>query len=173
MDEDFTSLIEESINLELNVANLYTLFYNFFPGDESFWWKLVVEEKNHAALFRSGQDIFKQSKKFSKVIFPKALLVKNLKELQNINTKINNLLKKFKSNPPSREEAFNTAYSLENSAAELHFQNFMDKEANSKLDTIFKQLNNDDKDHAMRIRVYMKSQDIPLQSENENRPIVN
>jgi len=37
----------------------------------------------------------------------------------------------------------------------------MDKEANSTIDIIFKELNKDDKEHAMRIRSYMEAHGIP------------
>ena len=57
---------------------------------------------------------------------------------------------------PSREDAFNLALKLAQSAGEIHFQQFMEKSSGSKLDLIFKRLNGDDKDHAMRILSYMK-----------------
>ena len=44
----------------------------------------------------------------------------------------------------------------------------MNEKGNSKINEIFKQLNNDDKDHAKRISSYMKSYGIQLGSENGN-----
>ncbi|MEA3487197.1 MAG: hypothetical protein U9R20_06020 [Thermodesulfobacteriota bacterium] len=64
MDKDFSYLIEESINLELNIADLYFLFHELFPEDADFWWRLVLEEKNHAALIRSGKKYFEPVNKF-------------------------------------------------------------------------------------------------------------
>jgi len=160
MGKDFTALIEESINLELNVADLYLLFNKLFPEDADFWWELSLEEKNHGALLRSGKEVFLPRNKF-----PHDLIEDRLHVLVDINSEINSLIKKYEVNPPSREKAFNVALNIENSAGELHFQRFMDKEANLKIDDIFKQLNKDDKNHAKRISSYMKRNGIRLQSE--------
>lgn len=159
MNNDVTSLIEESINLELNVSKIYTHFYKLFPDDAAFWWKLVVEEKNHAALIRSGKEYFEPLRKF-----PHDLLAPLLQILKDANSRLDSLIKKYEETPPSREEAFNIALKIEESAGELHFQKFMDKEANSTTDNIFKELNKGDKDHAMRICRYMEEHGILVQS---------
>jgi hypothetical protein len=159
MNNDVTSLIEESINLELNVSKLYTHFFKLFPDDAAFWWKLVVEEKNHAALIRSGKEYFEPLRKF-----PHDLLAPLLQILKDANSRLDSLIEKYEETPPSREEAFNIALKIEESAGELHFQKFMDKEANSTTDNIFKELNKGDKDHAMRICRYMEEHGILVQS---------
>jgi ferritin len=159
MNNDVTSLIEESINLELNVSKLYTHFFKLFPDDAAFWWKLVVEEKNHAALIRSGKEYFEPLRKF-----PHDLLAPLLQILKDANSRLDSLIEKYEETPPSREEAFNIALKIEESAGELHFQKFMDKEANSATDNIFKELNKGDKDHAMRICRYMEEHGILVQS---------
>lgn len=159
MNNDVTSLIEESINLELNVSKIYAHFYRLFPDDAAFWWKLVVEEKNHAALIRSGKEYFEPLRKF-----PHGLLAPMLQILKDANSRLDSLIKKYEEAPPSREEAFNIALKVEESAGELHFQEFMDKEANSTTDNIFKELNKGDKDHAMRISCYMEEHGISVQS---------
>lgn len=159
MGNDRVSLVEESINLELNVADAYLLFHDLFPEDKEFWWKLVVEEKNHAALIRTGKEHFELENNF-----PHELLTSSLQDLKNENNKIKSLIKKYESNTPSREEVFNIALNLENSAAELHFQDFMDKEADSKMSDIFKKLNQEDKNHAKRISSYMKANGIQIRS---------
>lgn len=159
MNNDITSLLEESINLELNVSNLYSCFKVLFPDDAAFWWNLQIEEKNHAALIRSGKKFFEPLKKF-----PHDLLAPVLQSLKNTNSRLDFLIKKYDESPPSREETLNIALKIENSAGELHFQNFMDGKANSKIDDIFKELNKDDKDHAKRIRCYMEKHGIAVQS---------
>lgn len=159
MHKDFISLIEESINLELKVADLYLLFYNLSPEDAAFWWKLVMEENNHASLIRTAKDYFEPETNF-----PHDLLANNLQDLKDTNGKLESLIKYCESNSPSREEAFNMALNLENSSAELHYQDFMNKEESSKIDHIFKLLNEADKDHAMRISSYMETNGIRLQS---------
>jgi ferritin len=155
MNNDITALAEESINLELNVSEIYYLFHSFFPDDENFWWKLIQEEKDHAALIRGGIEEFEPIGEF-----PHKILSDSLQDLKGTNKKLRSLLKQFKNTPPSRELAFNTALEIEDSAGELHFQHFMDKETNSKIDELFQFLNRQDKDHAKRIRSYMKDNDI-------------
>ena len=162
MNNDVTSLIDESINLELNVSDIYSLFHKLFPDDAEFWWKLLLEEKNHAALIQSGKEYFEPINKF-----PHNLLHHSLQNLKDTNSKLRALIKKFEKTPPSREKAFNIAFKIENSAGELHFQEFMDEETNSTTDNIFKELNKDDKDHAMRIRCYAEQHGISVKSENE------
>ena len=160
--ENITTLIEESINLELNVAELYLLFNNLFPEDEDFWWELSMEEKNHAALLRSGKESFLPVDKF-----PLDLIENRLQVLVDANSEISSLIKKYEVNPPSRAEAFRAAFNIENSAGEIHFERFMNKKAELKIDHIFQQLNKDDKDHANRINSYMKRKSIPLKAEKE------
>ena len=57
---------------------------------------------------------------------------------------------------PSREIAFSLALKTEMSAGEIHFQSAMKKDTDSKALKLFQKLNQDDKDHAKRIRAYMK-----------------
>jgi len=121
----------------------------------------VQEEKNHAALIQRGQEHFEPID-----IFPRKLLHDNLQELKDVNSKLRSLIKNVESVPPSRDEAFNVALKLENSAGELHFQRFMDENSSSVADEIFKRLNQDDKEHAIRIRSYMKTNGIPIESNN-------
>ncbi len=152
MNNDVTSLIEESINLELNIGDLYFIFYELFSDHAQFWWNLVLEERNHAAILQMK-------------MFPHNLLRHNLPDLKDTNSTLLSLIKSFKKTPPSREEAFNIALKIENSAAELHFQNFMDEEVNSEIVQFFKELNKDDKEHAERIRSYMENHGISVKSK--------
>lgn len=149
--------IEESINLELNMSSLYTIFYDLFPEDHEFWWRLVLEEKNHAALFRSGLDSIEQTNRF-----PHDLLISNIDALKNKNKYILNLIMHYKSSPPSREEAFNIALILESTDALLHYENFMMRNSDILIDKIYQQLNKADKNHAARIYKYMKDADIDV-----------
>jgi len=62
-------LLEASIQLELNLAKLYTLFNDLFEEDEEFWWQLAMEERGHAALLQ-------QEKKIRRSFFPKTFSLK-------------------------------------------------------------------------------------------------
>ncbi|MEN8141716.1 MAG: rubrerythrin family protein [Thermodesulfobacteriota bacterium] len=161
MGDDFAYLLEESLQLELNIADLYLLFEKLFPEDAKFWWQLSLEEKNHGALIRSGKEMFLPIGQF-----PHDFIKDRLQILIDTNSEINSLIRKYQDNGPSREEAFNIAFDIENSVGELHYQVFMDREAGSKIDDIFQQLNKNDKDHADRIKFYMQANNISLQSEN-------
>ena len=76
------------------------------------------------------------------------------------------MLKKYANNPHSREKAFNLALKTEESAGEIHFQHAMTKSTDSRILQIFQNLNQGDKDHAIRIRAYMKEKGI-VESETE------
>jgi len=158
MSNDLSELFEEAITLELNAAKLYELFQGTFPDDALFWGGLVVEEKNHAALLQDGKDRFYPLGKF-----PVEILPSSLASLVWANRGIAALIDKYRERRPSREEAFNTALSLEQSAGEAHFQEFMEKESGAKVEEIFRELNRDDKDHARRIRSYMTSHGIEIE----------
>ncbi|MEZ5198148.1 MAG: hypothetical protein R2764_17695 [Bacteroidales bacterium] len=150
-------LIYESIRLELNAASLYQLFYNLFPEDSQFWWKLMIEEKGHAALLETGKDSFLPMDKF-----PVSLLAKSINEVKAANNELEELIEKFENNPPTREEAFTTAYNLENSAGEIHFQRFVDGESKSHMERIFQKLIREDKDHELKLKEYMLKNNIHL-----------
>ena len=154
MDDDLLQLANEAMQLEYNVSKLYMIFRDSCPEDAEFWWKLVIEESNHAALIKSGLDYFMPEGYFPDEIFP------SMDDLQETNRKLVSLLEKYINHPPSREIAFNIALKIEMSAAELHFQNTMTKTTDSDVLKLFQKLNQDDKDHARRIRAYMKEKGI-------------
>ena len=53
--EHIRELLQVSIHLELQVSELYLLYHETFQQDKDFWWKMALEEKNHAALLKSGR----------------------------------------------------------------------------------------------------------------------
>ncbi len=144
-------MLDESILLELNVAKLYHLFYELFSEHAVFWWEIHVEEKNHAALIRSIKEHFEPAGKV-----PTDLLSSSIEKLQDSNATITALIDQYKDVTPSVEDAFNTALKLELTAGEIHYQNFMDNNQSSALNRIFQRLNNEDKNHAVRLCSYMK-----------------
>jgi len=141
--------LEESIQLELNLATLYTIFNDAFSEDEDFWWELAMEERGHAALLQQEKKEPQQNE-----FFPNNLLAKELQSLVDANAAIAQLISNYKTNPPSRGEALQTAIDLEMAAGESHFQHFLDSPTNSAAANIFKQLNQDDCNHAARILEY-------------------
>ena len=65
--EDF---IEEAIQLELNAADLYSLFSEVIPEDADFWAGLSWEERNHASLLKTARDVLLPAEKFPGEILP-------------------------------------------------------------------------------------------------------
>lgn len=156
-NKELSLLFEESIKLELNAAGLYLAFCDAFPDDASFWKQLAEEERNHAALLQAGKDHFAPMG-----YFPEDLLSPSIRELKAANEAVAVLARKCLETPPSREDAFNAALKLEQSAGEIHFQHFMERKTSSKIDNIFQQLNDDDRDHVARLQAYMKDHGIRL-----------
>lgn len=155
MPEKHQKHLDESILLELNLARLYTLFNDSFAEDEDFWWDLAMEEQGHASLFQQEKQQPQQ-----KEFFPDNLLAKDLQSLIDTNAKISALIATYTTTPPSRAEAFKTAHALEMAAGESHFQQFLDSPTSSYSANIFKQLNQEDRDHARRIQQYMQKNHI-------------
>ncbi|MDF7809474.1 hypothetical protein P4E94_18675 [Pontiellaceae bacterium B12219] len=151
-NELLPELIAESIRLELNAAELYRLFSRAYTEHSDFWWQLHLEEKSHASLIRVAGDSFTKRGQF-----PHAMIPGSLKGLQHSNQKIKHLIDRVKTNPPPQHEACHLAIELENESGELHFTQFMEKETDSSLETVFRQLNRGDKAHEERIRAHRKS----------------
>lgn len=148
--EELVRLVNEAIALELNASRLYALFQDIFPEDAEFWQALSIEEENHANLLRNGRRLFLPEGRF-----PRELLPESLAPLVEKNQELEALLNHYEQTPPNREEAFRTALVLEESAGELHYQRAMENRAPSWTLKVFQTLNNDDRDHASRIRDYM------------------
>ena len=155
MREQIQKHLDESIQLELNLAKLYTIFNDCLADDEDFWWDLAMEEQGHATLLQQEK---KQPQQ--KEFFPENLLATDLQSLIDTNTKFSALSDTCSSKPPTRTEACNIAFDLEMAAGESHFQQFLDSPTNSFSANIFKQLNQEDRDHAARILQYMKENKI-------------
>ncbi|MFH0757715.1 MAG: rubrerythrin family protein [Bacteroidota bacterium] len=158
-DPEFKALIDESIRLELNVGKLYLLFYEQFKGDSQFWWKLTLEEENHAALLKTVKQMGSLN-----VDIPGNLLPERLEELVKSNQEISAAYNGFQ-NHPDRTRAFQFALKIENSAGEIHYNAFMVNKTDSNVGDLFKKLNRMDVDHAERIRQYMLDHGIPLKDQ--------
>lgn len=150
MNNDLLSLAEEAIKIEKNVSNLYLIFHEAFAEDANFWWKLVIEEENHAALIKSGIEYFEDLG-----LFPKEILPNSLQELVDANKKLVSLIEEYSKQPPSRSKAFQVALETEKSAGEIHLLRAMESPAKSKIMKIFQKLNENDKYHIERIQAYM------------------
>ena len=86
MNDDLLQLANEAMQLEQNVSKLYMIFRNACPEDADFWWELVIEEGNHAALIKSGLDYFVPAGIFPYEILP------SMEDLQDANKELVSLL---------------------------------------------------------------------------------
>ena len=145
MADDLKELLETSIELELLVSDLYSLYADLFPEDKDFWWKLSMEEQNHASLLESGRAYLEKG------ILPEEAVFQNLDMLNKTKDRIQELIIHYKESAPSYEDAYYEAVKIESSAAELHYQLMMTRESDSKIIKIFQSLDGDDTDHAKRI----------------------
>ncbi len=158
MDKELSRILDESIQMELNVADLYLSFCHAFAEDKDFWSHLAEEEGNHAVLLRSGN-----LESLDEGHFPAKILTTNLDALIKANKEIKELVKEHKQKPPSsRASAFEIAIKVEESTGEIDFSCFIEQEADSPALKLFRRLNRDDRDHARRIRNYMREKGIGI-----------
>jgi len=150
MNDVIRRFLKESIEIELNIGDLYQLFSAKFPQDYNFWWRISIEEMNHAALIESINDIF-----FTENLLPPDSIEKQTEELRNMNLYIKEHIEKYKTYSPTRPEALKLAYELENSIGEFHFEVIMTAKADSIVMQILQKLNGDDINHAKRLETYM------------------
>jgi len=158
MKQSLEQLIDESIRIELNVADIYKIFLNTFPEDFELWSKLVREEENHADLIGSMRSSFLLPNQF-----PSDLLASSIEMLEETNKRLVSMLKKYRKKPPLRESAFKVALDIERSAGEFDFQLAAEKLPDSGIMKIFQELNRDCRNHTKKINTYMHNKGIKLE----------
>ncbi len=151
MKTTLAKIIDESIRLEMNVASLYEIYSSLYPEDSGLWDQLSREEVKHATIIKAGKDVLLSSGEF-----PGEILSPSLQVLHDLNVELGYLLKKFKTDVPTRKYALDIALNIENASGEVHFQRTMEYPSNSAYVSLFQKLCDDDKDHAKRIIDYMK-----------------
>jgi hypothetical protein len=150
MDELVRLFIKESVALELNIGDLYQLFSVKFPQDYDFWWKISIEEMNHAAIIESINDLF-----LNESTMPADYIEKQTEDFRKLNIYIIEHIERYKFDAPTRLDALKFAVELENSIGESHFEIFMTAKPNSTLVKILQKLNGDDIHHANRLNNYI------------------
>ena len=79
MNDNRLQLANEATQIEHHVGELYMIFHCAFPEDAEFWWKLGLEEKNHAALLKCGVEDY-----MPKGLFPMEVIGHSLQDMQEI-----------------------------------------------------------------------------------------
>ncbi len=159
MKQTLEQLIDESIKLELNVADVYKIFLNTFPEDSELWSMLIREEEKHADLILSMRSTFLLPRQF-----PSDLLASSMKMLEKTNNWLTSILKGYSKKPPSRESAFKVALDIERSAGEFNFQLATEKSPDSGIMKIFQALNKDCRNHTEKIITFMRNKGIKLEA---------
>jgi len=160
--------IDEAIQLELNAAEIYSIFSETIPEDANFWAILAWEEKNHASVMKTGKEVLIPMDKFPMEILPNVI-----QTIVDTNRWLNSLKEKFAEIKPDRETAFAIAIKIESSAGEQHFQRVMENPSDSNMVKILQELCEDDINHLSRIREYMTSGSKPGKiSESETKKIL-
>jgi len=146
-------LLNEAINLELNIQDLYVFYSKTYSRDHTFWWKLQLEEGNHASLLKA----IRQRSQETLIQDASSILSEDYEELKKANDLIKTTLTKWKSKPASQSEAYQFALKIEQSAQELHLQNTIEQESELEIIKLFKKLTGADRDHAKRISELLAS----------------
>jgi rubrerythrin len=144
-------LPEAFIRLEVLLGRLYRLYAGIDERDRAFWETLSREEARHAALLRRHRD--------SKALPPR-LFAADARVLEEENRALEERVNSFSFNPPSREAALHKALFMERAAGEIHYQQSLEESADGAAPGVFEELNRGDRDHAERIRRYIRENGI-------------
>lgn len=147
-NEKLRELIDESIALELNMHELYKLFSEAYKEDQDFWWRLSLEEGNHASLIEGIKKLILDG------VIPRQMLPVDPAIIRAANRTIMNLREEFGKTAFPRERTLEEGLRMETQAAEQHLQVFLSKSTDSRIVKVFQQLHAADKNHAERIRQY-------------------
>ncbi|MGL1903372.1 MAG: hypothetical protein OCC49_14630 [Fibrobacterales bacterium] len=153
------SFLNSAIRLEHLAAELYLCFYHQFEIDASFWWHMVLEEKNHASILSFAQTIETDSG------LPEPLQRFLETELQAPIAALEELISQVRTEEITRERALNIALYVEVGLGEGQFQSVIDMDSSNEVMKIFKQLKDEDDLHRDRIIEYMEKADIPIDQE--------
>lgn len=148
--KNLEKIFNESIKIEIKSYELYTLFADSINEDAKFWKQLAKEERNHARLLSVVKDFIPIGDSF-----PSDIVAEDIDLLKIRNKEIIEETKAFNKNP-NRKNAFELAIKNEHSLGEIHYQKFMNKVSDNKLVNLFKILNEDEKNHLVRIKQYAK-----------------
>jgi rubrerythrin len=151
-NEKIIKILEICVELEMRAADLYGYFAESFPEDRTFWAQLRLEEKSHAALCRAALAAFNKRDERPAGMFPDSL-----EPLRQTGEKFVAIIHHCKANRLTRREACMMALKVEHDIGEQHYNQFMNKPAESNIETVFQQLNRGDKDHALRIEQLLQS----------------
>ena len=155
MEDGSIHLFEKLASIELLVSDIYLRFSELFLEDRDFWWRLSVEERGHASLIKSGMETFGPMN-----LFPAELLAIPEDEVDKSIATKEAFLKSLYAPGLNidRHQALKLAAEMEAGDIEGCFQNLMDttKTKQSRVYKLFRLLNKDSAEHALRIQNYLE-----------------
>ena len=83
------------------------------------------------------------------------MIPRSMEHIQSAQIRIARLIEKFRTTPPERKAACRLSILLEKEIGEEHYNHFMHLNPESQIESVFQQLNQNDKDHADRISRYL------------------
>jgi len=154
MNAEAKEIFDKLISFELLIAKIYMRFSQMFPEDADFWWKLVIEEKGHAAILRSGYESFAPMN-----LFPAELTAISFTELQAALEGKEAFIKAIDENPASfdRRKALLAAIKIEEQDIEKIFEELMEYAPATRAIALFQQLNEGSRGHARRMIEHLKN----------------
>lgn len=139
-------IFEELIKLELNVADLYLLFSNNLENYKGVWYKLAIEEFNHASILKTALEFYESDLNVLEY-FINDQISNNIK---NTNKNFDKYKLDFLNNK-TIENAKKIALIIESSDSEINYNKIMINNQNNEILNVLKKLNKDDHDHYERI----------------------
>lgn len=137
----------EAVNLELNIAQVYTLFASIFPRDKELWNSMAMEELVHADMIRLLKGKFLSSAKM-------LINTPNISVLGATNHKIRTAIEKIELEGIDRAGAFDIAIGFENMVYEVQFRQLLAVLNDNNIVDLFRQLSVKDSEHVARLIKY-------------------
>jgi hypothetical protein len=155
MNVAVSTIIEQAIEFERGLAELYLAFHHLHPQDSDFWWELSLAELSHASLLESGRQLFDSDLEEETIRTDFELLVRTNKELES-------LLDSIGTEPPSREKAHRIALELEASENEKTLCRIFQLDGEEPAGQMMNQLLDEDRQHSVLIRNHAKKLGLDL-----------
>jgi len=147
MEKRSELFFDELIKLEQNAQKLYLLFSEKLNKFSNFWYKLSIEEANHASMIETSKLFYENNITDGKYIDYDIIdgVIKTNKLFIDLT---DNFL-----NDQTIDNAINIGLLVESSVGEQHYEKILtDINDNDKFLCLFKRLNKGDIDHYNRIK---------------------
>lgn len=146
------SHLKEAYLIERNLASFYFALSNQFREHREFWWKLSIEEENHASIFKTYIDNL-----IPMDLFPAEIIDLDLNNLRNTNQLIMDAIAQSSNASLPKKELYKLALMFEGMSGEFAFQKALEKNPDSKSLQLVHSIGKDTTNHASRIEAILNS----------------